>query len=54
MSGAICAPAPVKVMRRFYWCRRCERRRLHDLKIYEWYGPHAVCRTCKTLVHFEE
>lgn len=54
MGSAICRPAPIETRRKFYYCRKCKKRRLHFIKFFEWYMPYAICLTCDTLLHFEE
>lgn len=51
-KGAICAPAPEFTKKKFYYCEKCKKRRLFELKAFEWYPPHANCLTCDALIQF--
>jgi hypothetical protein len=50
MGSAICAPAPIQIIKRFFFCHRCKHKRLCEMKVFEWYEPHAVCLKCKTTI----
>jgi hypothetical protein len=47
MRGAICNGNPVIKIRVIY-CPKCRKRRRMTVRLYEWYEPSAICRTCKT------
>lgn len=44
--SSICAPAPIKEIKKFYKCPKGKTKRLHRVRIYEWYGPSAKCLKC--------
>lgn len=52
--SSLCAPSPTKILKRFYECRKCKSKKLHDLFLYEWYEPLAKCRKCGTMIQFGE
>lgn len=47
----VCAPKPESTARRYFRCRRCKRKRLHDVRFYEWYSPSARCRKCGRVIN---
>jgi hypothetical protein len=52
MGSAICCPAPEFTQKRIFYCRKCKKRRVHLMKFFEWYEPHANCLKCGDMIQF--